>query len=387
MKRRQSLSGFGIFSCVMLLLWAAAAFAQEQTVETEGVARMLDNNSAMARDNAIVDAQRKAVEQAVGVLMSSESVVQNYEIVSDRILTQSAGYITSYDVLDEKHDDKEYRVTIRAVIGMGALENDVQAIRHLIQQKGNPRMMFLVSEELVGLKTAGVASADMAQAEVTLQQAFLNNGFEVVDAATIAHNVNREQAIKAAEGDAAAAAAICQQFSADVVITVKSSASAGAKILNSDMKSYQAVVTAKAVRADTAAVIASASKQAKQAHIDDLTGGTAAIEKASAKLADTLIPGILEQWRQDVQTATTVQLVISNISFAQLKQVKEMLSTNIRGVNAVNQRSFQNKTAVIDVEIQGATETLADELTAQDFNGLMLDVTGMTGNTIELAVQ
>ncbi len=373
-------------SCLMLL-WAAAAFAQEQTVEAEGVARILDNNPAMARDRAIVDAQRKAVEQAVGVLMSSESVVQNYEIVSDRILTQSAGYITSYEVLNEKQDNKEYRVTIRAVIGMGALENDVQAIQHVIQQKGNPRMMFLVSEELVRLKTAGVASADMAQAEVTLQQAFLTKGFEVVDAATVAHNANREQAIKAAEGDAAAAAAICQQLGADVVIIVKSSASAGTKILKSRMKSYQAVVTAKAVRADTAAVIASASEQAKQAHIDDLTGGTAAIEKASLKLADTLIPNILEQWRTDVQTATTVRLAISNISFAQVKQVKDILSTKIRGVNAVHQRSFQNKTAVLDVEIQGTTETLADELTAQDFNGLMFDITSMTDNKIEMAVQ
>ncbi|GAK51883.1 hypothetical protein U14_03129 [Candidatus Moduliflexus flocculans] len=384
MKRLQLRWIFGIV--YGLSLFCFSAFAQDQAVEADGVARILDNNTAMARDNAIVDAQRKAVEQAVGVLMSSESVVQNYEIVSDRILTQSAGYITSYDVLDEQHDDKSYRVKIRAVIGMGALENDVQAIQHLIQQKGNPRMMFLVSEELVGLKTAGVASADMAQAEVTLQQAFVNKGFDVVDAATVAQNVNREQALKAAEGDAAAAAAICQQFGADVVITVKSSASAGAKILNSDMKSYQAVVTAKAVRADTAAVIASASEQAKQAHIDDLTGGTAAIQKASVKLADALIPKILEQWRQDVQTATTVQLVVSNISFAQLKQIKEILSTKIRGVKAVNQRSFQQKTAVLDVDIQGTTETLADELTAQDFNGVMLDVTGMTGNKIELAV-
>ncbi len=359
----------------------------QQRVEAEGVARILQNDTATARDNAIVDAQRKAVEQAVGVLMSSESVVQNYEIVSDRILTQSAGYITSYDILNDRHDDKEYRVKIRAVIGMGALDADVQAIRHVIQQKGNPRMMFLVSEELVGLKTAGVASADMSQAEVTLQQAFVNKGFEVVDAMTVAQNVNRELAVKATEGDVAASAAICQQFAADVVITVKASASAGAKILKSEMKSYQALVTARAVRADTAAVIASAAEQAKNAHIDDLTGGTAAIEKASAKLAETLIPNILEQWRQDVQTATTVQLVVSNVTFAQLKQIKEILATKIRGVKTVNQRSFQQKTAVLDVEIQGTTETLADELTAQDFNGLMFDVTGMTGNKIELAAQ
>lgn len=375
---------------LMLMLFsllAPAAMAQEsQTVEAEGVARIIKAQTDIARDKAIADAQRKAVEQAVGVLMSSESLVENYELVSDRILTQSAGYIASYEIADERRDGDDYRVKIRAVIGMGNLQNDVQAIQHVIAQKGNPRMMFLVSEEIVGLKTAGVGSADMSQAEVILQQAFLDAGFEVIDAATVAQNVNAEMARNAIGGDTASAAAICQQFGADVVILTKASASSSGKILNSDMLSFQAVVTAKAVRADTAAVIASVTEQGKHAHIDGLAGGAAAIEKASRTLTAALIPKILEQWRKDVQTATTVQLVISNVSFAQLKTVKEMLNTQIRGVKAVNQRSFQQKTALIDVEIQSTTEALADELTAKSFDGLTFEITGMSGNKIELAL-
>ncbi len=382
-----------VWSTVILLLCLlvgplyVSGQEQDTTVEAEGVARILQDNTDIARDKAVLDAQRKAVEQAVGVLMSSESLVENYELLSDRILTQSAGYIRSYQILAEQRDGHDYRVTIQAIIGVGDLEHDLQSIQHLIQQKGNPRIMFLTTEEITGLKTAGVASADTSGAETTLTQAFLDAGFEVVDAAQVAHNINRDMALKAIEGDTAAASALGQQYGADVIITVKASASSGKKILHTEMKTQQAVVTAKVVRADTAAVMTTARERAKHAHIDDLAGGSEAIEKAATKLADTLIPNILERWRQEVQTATTVQIVISPVSFKQLKRFKDILSSEIRGVQAVHQRAFQAHVAKLDVEIQSSTEMLADDLSSREFEGLSFDVTGMTENRLDLTVQ
>jgi hypothetical protein len=372
-----------------LFIGGGNAIGQEQveSVEVEGVATILQGNTDIARDKAIADAQRKAVEQAVGVLMSSESIVENYELLSDRILTQSAGYIKTYQILEEKKDGEAYRVRIKADIGMGALENDVAAIQHLIRQKGNPRIMFLVDEEITGLKTAGISSGNVSQAETSLLQAFLDAGFEVVDSAMIAQNIKRDQALKAIEGDSATAAALGQQYGADVIITAKAAASSGGKILNSDMKSYQAVINAKVVRADTGTVICTGTEQAKQAHIDDLAGGLAAIEKASAELAKTLIPKILEQWRKDVQVATTIQIVLSNISFVQLKRFKEILKAEIRGVKEVYQRSFQAGTAKLDVEIQTTTEMLADELTSKQFQGLSFEISGITENRIDLTIR
>ena len=152
-QRRYFVIGIVLLTC-FVLSFAGSAFGEEQTelVEAEGIATILQGSTDIARDNAIIDAQRKAVEQAVGVFMSSESIVENYELLSDRILTQSAGYIKNYELLDEQKVENEYRVTIRANVGLGELKNDIDAIRHLIRQKGNPRMMFLVEEEITGLK-------------------------------------------------------------------------------------------------------------------------------------------------------------------------------------------------------------------------------------------
>ena len=380
---------FVILIASFLATSGRSALGQEQveSVEAEGVATILQGNTDIARDKAIVDAQRKAVEQAVGVLMSSESIVENYELLSDRILTQSARYIKSYQILDEEKDGKEYRVRIQADIGLGDLKTDIEAIQHLIRQKGNPRMMFLIDETIEGLRTAGISSADMSQAETVLLQAFLDAGFEVVDSAMVAQNINRDQALKAVEGDAATAAALGHQYGADVIITAKAVASSGDKILDTDMKSHQAAINAKVVRADTGAVIGSGTERAKHAHIDDLTGGLAAIEKAGTKLAENLIPKILEQWRQDVQVATTIQLMVSEVSFMQLKRVKEILKNEIRGVKEVYQRSFQSRVAKLDVDIQSTTEMLADELVSKQFEGITLEITGMTENRIDITVR
>ena len=391
MRKIASYSGMmGVMMLIGLLLTGSPCQAHAQTTETveaEGIATIRQGNTDIARDQAIADAQRKAVEQAVGVLMSSESLVENYELVSDRILTQSAGYIQSYDIVNEGQSGTDYRVTIKAVIGVGNLETDVQAIQHLIRQKGNPRLMFLVEESIQGVRNAGIGSGDMSQAETSLVQAFLEAGFEVVDSATVTANINRDQALKAVEGDAAAAAVLGNQYGADIIITAKVAASSGDKILNTSMKSHQAAITAKVIRADTGAIITSATEQGKHAHIDDLAGGIAAIDKASHQLAETLIPRILEQWRQDIQTATTIQLMVSNVSFAQLKTLKTVLQTDIRGVKEVYQRSFQSNTARLDVEIQSTAEMLADELISKEFEGFSLDITGMTDNRIDLTIQ
>lgn len=394
-RRHKPMKLQGIYSKLVLLVFCLLAgipqitFGQEevQTVKAEGVARILQGNTDIARDKAILDAQRKAVEQAVGVLMSSESIVENYDLLSDRILTQSAGYITNYQLLDERQEGNDYRVTIQAAIGVGDLEQDLQAIQHLIQQKGNPRLMFLVTEEISGLRTVGVVSADLSEAEAVLLQTFLDAGFEVVDSVTVTRNINRDMALKAIEGDTATASALGQQYGADVIITAKASATSGPEILNTNMKSHQAVITAKIVRADTGVVIGSASQQAKHAHIDNLSGGMEAIKKASNKLAEALIPKILEQWRQDVHVGTIVQLVLSNVSFMQLKRFKEGLTNEIRGVKAVHQRSFQSRVAKLDVEIQSTTDMLADELVSKTFEGLSFEITGMSENRIDLAVQ
>ena len=51
-------------------------------VKVEGVGAIQNGNYAKARDEAIWDAQRRAVEKGVGVMLASETVVANAQLLS-----------------------------------------------------------------------------------------------------------------------------------------------------------------------------------------------------------------------------------------------------------------------------------------------------------------
>lgn len=373
-----------ILICILLFLWSAMPVrAQEQTVEAEGVAAILRGDTGKARDEAIKNAQRAAVEQVAGVVLSSMSEVQNYELTLEVITTQTGGFIKSYQVLEEQARGHDYWARIEAAVGSDNIHEESQAIQQLLQRKGDPRIMFLVDETIQGVKTS-----ELSQTEVIFQQIFLDTGFHVVDFATVQQNIAREQQLRAIEGDLATAAALALQFQADVIITAKAMTNSSGPIANSNLKSLHADMTAKAIWADTGAIISSGAEQAKTAHIDERAGGLTAITEAATALANaTLKPNILERWRQDIYAATQVRLTISHISFPQLTRVKRLLENEIRGVQRVSQREFLSGVAKLDVEIQNTAEFLAEELSIREFEGLSFEITGMSANTIDIKIR
>jgi len=83
-----------------LVLAGGDLFAQTR-IEAQGAATIHNNMVDVARDKAIDNAQREAVEKAVGVMVSSFTEVENYQVKMDQILSESHGFINTYKVLDE----------------------------------------------------------------------------------------------------------------------------------------------------------------------------------------------------------------------------------------------------------------------------------------------
>ena len=63
----------------MLLVFVLSSDTTMKEVMVEGVSSIERGRKDIARDHAIKDALRKAVEQAVGTFISSKTVVENYE--------------------------------------------------------------------------------------------------------------------------------------------------------------------------------------------------------------------------------------------------------------------------------------------------------------------
>ena len=347
-------------------------------------------DKAAARDRAIDDAMRKAVEQTLGVIIDSQTKVENYMMVEDRILNWSRGYVKNYRILSEGQQAPDtYQVQIEATLDNKNLISDAQAVQNLIQNMGNPRVMFLIDEQNIGdaADRYHYFTVDMTASETAMINRFSEKGFEMVDPTTVRQNKQRESVLAAINGDAKAAATIAASLDAEVVVTGKAVATVATGINLGGMKSCQANLTARVVDADVGTIIATGSKHAAYPHIDEVTGGTLAIQKAANGLADDLINKILEKWRNKFYNLNSVKLVVSGLTdFSVASDLKNQLQYAVRGIKNIFPRNVAGGTAEFDIQISGNAEQLARELDRRQIETLSFQVTGVTANRVSLKV-
>ncbi len=140
--------------CLVLFLIATAALPaisqESKTVTAEGVAAIQGNARDIARDAALEDAQKRAVEQAIGILIDSQTQVENYQLISDKILSQTKGYIKRYNITSETVDSGLLRVRINAEVALGQLTDDLAGIGILLGRMHMPRTMVMIAEQNIG---------------------------------------------------------------------------------------------------------------------------------------------------------------------------------------------------------------------------------------------
>ena len=388
MKVMKKLLYYSVFCLLSSVFCVLPSYSQQITsITVEGIGAIVKGDHAIAKDNAVNDALRKAVEQAVGTLVQAQTLVDKYQLISDEIYTKSQGYIKKYSVISERPDLNQgiLKVTIQADVSIGDIKNDLNAIGLLLERKNKPRMMVIIDEK-IGSAESGY-SPNLSESETVIIQKFTEKGFNFVDQATVKKNIKRNMALQAIAGDDSAAAAIGLEYGAEAVIIGNAVAKlAGKGIAGTEMKSIHASVTARAVKADTGEILATASEKGATAHLDETAGGSLAIKKASEKIASNLIDQIITKWSGEVGGQTTVQLVITGIDFVSLNKFKTIIQSQVRGVLKLNQRSFTAGVAVIDIETRTNAQSMAEELAMKNFETFKVEIIGLSANKIDMRV-
>lgn len=249
----------------------------------------------------------------------------------------------------------------------------------MAQQIHTPRFMILIDEKNMG-------TYSMGDAEQVLDSYLIARGVEVVDAELIKTQVNRDKALQAMASGPRAAAALGLSFGADVIIVGRAIAKGSAdRVKDTSFRSYQATVSLKAIRTDTAEILAVDSATAAKIHVDDIQGGSRAIRAATSMLANRMMPKILSRWSlNDTSQPRKIRLMIGNVDQVwQVAAVKKLLRKQIRGVDDVVQRSFVSGVAVFDVYWKGACQELAEALTLAKPRYFRLKVIGVTDSKLD----
>jgi hypothetical protein len=324
----------------------------------------------IARDKAIENAQRNAVEEKVGVMITSFSEVENFQIKMDQILSESKGFINTYTVVSEERAGDTYKVTIEADVGVGRLKDRMAAIDLIMARKSKPRLMMLFSEQ---------AQKD-AVAEASMTKYFISQGFKLVDVGAVKRTKGYER-LQSLSSDRKELSQMARRYGAEVIILGKVEITTKAfKIGDVEVSSNEVIVSAKVVNGDTGEVIATDSKTRK----GDIKVTT---EEAAKDLAKEMKEQILERWSSELTNMATVKLVVYGLnSYRELSRFKELLAAEVKGFKQMHQRSYANGEVELDVEIKGNAQSLADDVAAMTLNKRKVKILEITQNRIEVRV-
>jgi len=365
-----------------------------QHINALGQAAIIGGDTSNARDKAVDDALRKAVEQSVGTIISSETVTENFQLISDKILTKARGYVRNYKITSEKQDQGVYQVNVDAEVSKGVLKNDVDGILTVLRAKNMPRMLVMVSEQNIGQGDANfwwgnkTFATNLDAFENEFMDQWMKKGVRFVDRQALQGKMSTGPAISSAEPTNDAIKEFAGRSGAEVVIIGKAVATDVGTIMGTQMHSCRANVSLRALALDTGRILATVTRTEAVGHVDPTTGGTLALKKAADKASEEMMEKVIAQWSSEVSGPMSITLTLKNVKQAKsLRGLQQVLKEQVRGVQDVRQLSFKSKVAELDVEIKGSAQDLADELETKTFPGFALEVEEITSNAVTASLK
>jgi len=349
-----------------LLIFDNGVFAEERTIETEGV-------SQVSREDAIRQAQRSAVEEAVGVFINSQTEVENFELKKDKIFSKTQGYIKRFAVLKESREGNLFKLKVSATVSLDKIKDDLIAMKILLASMERPKLMILIDEDYKSMDNLGMGIASTEMASLLGAK-----GFELVDKSQVDAVMNNNQGRQALSGNANAAKALGLKFGAQYVIVGKAVAQdAGEAYPGSGIKSIQASLQLKVIQTQTGLVLGSAVKNGVSAHMSPLTGATNAIQMSVQKAVDEyLIDAITNSFQGFLNNGSPLKLHITGVNTFQESKMVIAAIEKIERI-ASSKKEGWNKTGgilVLDLLYKGTSEELAEALDGKKVGSGKLEV-------------
>ena len=250
-----------------------------------------------------------------------------------------------------------------------------------------PKVMVMVDEKAIG-------SVSTSEIETIAVKALGEKGIETVDQNMVQNNLERIQKAFRGAGDNRAAAAMGREFGADVILIGEAVAKPNAaKIGETNLRSYNATVSLRAVRIDNSVNIASQSESSTVVAMDDISGSSRALKAAGKKALDAIVAAVIAKWKDPSSVALkpgekmSVDVTIGGMDqIWKLKATRVCLKANRAALASVFQRSYAQGVAIFRVESTLPTEELAEELVMKPPEGLKFQVVEIRPASLSLRV-
>ncbi len=361
--------------------WAKAKGDKPEVVITmEGKAA---GTNANAMEQAKQDALRKAVEQACGTFISSQTKVENYTAVYDKAMSFAAGYVTKFKVLKRRTEGGISYCEVRATVSKASFEKEWARLRHTIESEGNPRCIVILVEDnnvddTVGPKTNGVCQS-------IIESFFLEKGVQLMDQGASEKTRQRDLSLAALNDDVNKLAAMAAAFKADVVIRgVAEARQAGTtRMGGKTLYKWSATLSVRAYHTDSAQMLMSKTYTATKTTSNQNAGGDEAFKKCATDNAAQMLRDVGESWRKRQNIRRVCQVTLENCGRRDYKAFETALR-EVAGVQGVKLKELVNNVCQVEVDWSYDLERLVSRIEGLKVAETTYEVTEQTHDRVTL---
>ncbi len=313
-------------------------------VTAESLVPYDERNLRQMKKDGELAAQKAAVEKVAGVFISSATTVEQAQLVEDKIVSKTAGFIRKSHVQKAYRKGDDWYTKIKAMV----LVKDIGAIIKQSEENAFAKKttILVTSRETVGEEISLTQDCKQAIYRVLKEQPYnLVNGDNLSQ-----NNIeNPNPTIDKARGEGA-------RFV--IVADVESNPLAALPGTTSPFKSYRARAKLNAYATNNYAVVAEGAQQ--QSGLDPLDN--IAAQKSISAACEAAAKQLVEPINDAINSAKVYNVTIKNINtIERLKQVQDILRT-LREIEDFNLVRYANSAAQFDISANIATP---EELTAK----------------------
>jgi hypothetical protein len=354
---------------------AQPAAEDSRTVTANGASTYRQDDLARSREEAIEAARRDAVEQVMGVFISSESEMKNFDLVKDEVLSKTQGFVKRSKVVKEGRDGPMFQVTIEAEVSKGAFLKEMNdSLEGLYRRVGKPRVMLVIQER------ADNSGAGLNAAEKEIRKILLAQGFTFVDPKVLTRAQMADLEARGKDVDKDTLIRLGQSTKAEILITGQSRTSSKGEF--NRFSRVQADVSLDVLKTDNGQIMASEVHSALGLHIAPETAAMNAIQKAAQEITPKIMQQVTYQWIKDKNEGARLEMTVRNTSFGDLVNLRRSLGNSVRGVKKVTQRSFSQGTAMLELETRDPAERVAESISETQFQGFSLEIVDVTSTSL-----
>jgi hypothetical protein len=350
-----------ILATLATLPIASTATAQTHTVEAEGYGTIIGGDIAQARDEAIIDARVRALEQVAGVFVDSQTLIKNEVLLDSMVRDRTQGLITSYKILDEgETSDGRYRVFIEARVVPEEVKQKLQGLT------SDFAMVVMIQETNLG-KPHGPPIVENAVITKLVEA-----GYRVADPNQVNKIRERDRMRALLENDLDAIKSIAGRFLANLLVM--------GRAMSEPSQVTQGIISARA-RVNLRVVEAETGQILINREMGDIRGfdlaqdraGQKALRSAGESITEYLVERLDKHFKRKERT---IEVRVRGLTSVEDLQRFKNLLRSFRWVSEVDEKAFNPKESVVTVRYPEKTLYLAGRIGGQhDYRVVQFDRT------------